>query len=58
MIAEITLLEFAATNPILAIILAFFAVACIVGVFQALAHMVRGTPVPPPPNPWKKNEDR
>jgi hypothetical protein len=57
MIAAITLLEFAASNPILAVVLAFFAVACVVGVFQSLAHMVRGTPVPPPTNPWKNNED-
>ena len=57
MLAAITLLEFAAANPILAVILAFFAVACIVGVFQSLAHMVRGTPVPPPKNPWVKKDD-
>jgi divalent metal cation (Fe/Co/Zn/Cd) transporter len=60
MIAAITLLEFAAANPILAVILAFFFVAAVVGVFQSLAHMVTGRPVPPPQSPWgdkKGSED-
>ena len=59
LLASITLLEFAASNPILAVILAFFAVAAIVGIFQSLAHMVTGRPVPPPQAPWdrKGSED-
>jgi hypothetical protein len=54
MLATITLLEFAAANPILAFLLAFLFVAGAVGIFQSLAHMVRGTPVPPPTSPWDK----
>lgn len=57
LLASITLLEFAASNPILAVVLAFLAVCAVVGVFQSLAHMVRGTPVPPPANPWKKDDE-
>lgn len=57
MIATITLLEFAAANPILAVVLAFFFVAAVVGIFQSLAHMVRGTPVPPPRAPWDKKDE-
>jgi dolichyl-phosphate-mannose--protein O-mannosyl transferase len=52
MLAAITLLEFTAANPILAVILAFFFVVMVVGVFQSFAHMVTGKPVPPPKSPF------
>jgi hypothetical protein len=57
MLATITLLEFAAANPILAVVLAFLAVCAVVGIFQSLAHMVRGTPVPPPKSPFDKSDE-
>jgi len=56
-IATITLLEFAAANPILAVVLFFISAACIVGVFNAIAHSLTGTPVPPPKSPWDKKDE-
>lgn len=57
MLAAITLLEFAASNPILAVVLAFLLAVVVVGVFQSLAHMVTGRPVPPPKFPDGKEDE-
>ena len=56
-LASITLLEFAAANPILAVILAFFAMIAIIGVFQSLSNMVAGTLPKPPFEGDNKNHD-
>lgn len=57
MIATITFLEFAAASPILAVFLAFIFAVTVVSVFQSLAHMFSGTPVPPPELPFDKEDE-
>ena len=56
-LATITFLEFATANPILAVILLFIVVSGVVGIFNAIAHSLTGTPVPPPKAPWDKKDE-